>query len=431
MAEAVVLLIFAILLLGCVVTGVSVVYALGGGLVCFCIYTRYCGYSMRQLGSMVWQGIWNSRTILRIFVLIGFLTALWRASGTIPSIVYYSAASMVPRYYLLLTFLLCCGMSMLTGTSFGTVSTMGVICASIGRAIGIPPAYIGGAVMSGIYFGEQCSPLSSSALLICDLTETDIYANIVQVFRVVLVPFAATAIWYLCLGSGISAHAAAAADTELFRQSFDLGGIVLLPAILIIILGILRIQVEQIMMISIISAAAICVSVQGMSLKEVAEAMINGYHVAMPELAVLIDGGGLKSMAELGVIVAISSSYFGIFSSTGLLTRLKQQVAALAAGSSVYIATIIVSVATCAVSCNQTLASMLTCELTRTLVQSRQELAINLETSVIVIAGLIPWSIACAFPLAAVSAPAESLAYAFYLYAVPGWMLVRSILLKK
>ena len=136
-------------------------------------------------------------------------------------------------------------------------------------------------------------------------------------------------------------------------------------------------------------------------------------------------------MAELGVIVAISSSYFGIFSSTGLLTRLKQQVAALAAGSSVYIATIIVSVATCAVSCNQTLASMLTCELTRTLVQSRQELAINLETSVIVIAGLIPWSIACAFPLAAVSAPTESLAYAFYLYAVPGWMLVRSILLKK
>ena len=333
MAEAVVLLIFAVLLLGCVVTGVSVVYALGGGLVCFCIYTRYCGYSMRQLGSMVWQGIWNSRTILRIFVLIGFLTALWRASGTIPSIVYYSAASMVPRYYLLLTFLLCCGMSMLTGTSFGTVSTMGVICASIGRAIGIPPAYIGGAVMSGIYFGEQCSPLSSSALLICDLTETDIYANIVQVFRVVLVPFAATAIWYLCLGSGISAHAAAAADTELFRQSFDLGGIVLLPAILIIILGLLRIQVEQIMMISIISAAAICVSVQGMSLKEVAEAMVNGYHVAMPELAVLIDGGGLKSMAELGVIVAISSSYFGIFSSTGLLTRLKQQVAALAAGS--------------------------------------------------------------------------------------------------
>lgn len=194
MAEAVVLLIFAVLLLGCVVTGVSVVYALGGGLVCFCIYTRYCGYSMRQLGSMVWQGIWNSRTILRIFVLIGFLTALWRASGTIPSIVYYSAASMVPRYYLLLTFLLCCGMSMLTGTSFGTVSTMGVICASIGRAIGIPPAYIGGAVMSGIYFGEQCSPLSSSALLICDLTETDIYANIVQVFRVVLVPFAATEI---------------------------------------------------------------------------------------------------------------------------------------------------------------------------------------------------------------------------------------------
>lgn len=158
MAEAVTLLVFVLMLLGCVLTDISVIYALIGGLACFSIYTLYNKYPVSQLGKMLWKGVKDSRTILVVFVLIGFLTAVWRASGTIPCIVYYSASSMAPRYYLVLTFLLCCGMSALTGTSFGTASTMGVICASIGRALDIPSVYIGGAVMSGIYFGEQCSP---------------------------------------------------------------------------------------------------------------------------------------------------------------------------------------------------------------------------------------------------------------------------------
>jgi len=92
-----------------------------------------------------------------------------------------------------------------------------------------------------------------------------------------------------------------------------------------------------------------------------------------------------------------------------------------------FFATVIVSVVTCAVSCNQTLASMLTYEMTKKLVEDKEELAVNLEMSVIVIAGLIPWSIACAFPLSVVDAPKESLIYASYLYLVPIWMLCRSL----
>lgn len=183
MAETVTMLVFALMLLGCIAVDISVLYALSGGLICFCIYTLYSKYTLRDLAEMIWKGVKDSKTILLVFVLIGFLTASWRASGTIPCIVYYSALSMVAQYYLVLTFILCCGMSLLTGTSFGTVSTMGVICAGVGRALGVSELYIGGAVLSGIYLGEQCSPMSSSALLVCELTGTNIYTNIAKVIK--------------------------------------------------------------------------------------------------------------------------------------------------------------------------------------------------------------------------------------------------------
>lgn len=244
MAEAVTLLIFVFMLLGCVMTDISVIYALIGGLFCFSIYTLYNKYSFFQLCAMLWKGVKGSRTILVVFILIGALTAVWRASGTIPCIVYHSVSFMEPRYYLALTFLLCCGMSALTGTSFGTVSTMGVICAGVGRALNVPAVYIGGAVMSGIYFGEQCSPLSSSALLVCELTGTNIYTMITKVFRQVLVPFAVTLLLYLYLGNSWETMSIVVDSAEIFEKAFSLNLITLLPAGIIIVFSILRFRVE-------------------------------------------------------------------------------------------------------------------------------------------------------------------------------------------
>lgn len=424
MGEAVTLLVFAFMLLGCVATGVSVLYALVGGLACFSIYTLHRKYTVLQLGKMIWKGVKNSRTILLVFVLIGFLTAVWRASGTIPCIVYYSASSMMPRYYLVFTFLLCCGMSSLTGTSFGTASTMGVICASIGRTLGVPPMYIGGAVMSGIYVGEQCSPMSSSALLVCELTGADIYVMIPRVMKRVLVPLFATGVLYLYLGRNWDGEAARAEGMNILASGFYMGIVTWIPAGIIVLFSLLRLRVEFTMLVSIIAACVICVMFQGMEISSVIEAMIRGYHAKNPQMALMMDGGGLYSMAGIGAIVAISSAYFGIFSSTDLLLRLKEWVLRLAHRSNAAFATVVVSVITCAISCNQTLATMLTCEMTKPLTEDKEKLALNMETSVIVIAGLLPWSIACAFPLSVVGAPMNSLFYASYLYLVPLWMVI-------
>ena len=127
---------------------------------------------------MALDGVLTVRNILITFLLIGILTALWRAAGTIAVIVSYASALIRPSVFLLMTFLLNCAVSVLMGTSFGTSATMGVICATMGTALGVDIRLIGGAVLSGVLFGDRCSPVSTSALLVAELTGTSVFDNI-------------------------------------------------------------------------------------------------------------------------------------------------------------------------------------------------------------------------------------------------------------
>jgi NhaC family Na+:H+ antiporter len=113
---------------------------------------------------MTWSGISTVKNILIVFLLIGMISAVWRASGTIPMIIYTAGGFIRPAAFLVITFLLNCLLSILTGTSFGTSATMGVICMSIGTAMGMNPVYMGGAILGGAFFGDRCSPMSTSAL---------------------------------------------------------------------------------------------------------------------------------------------------------------------------------------------------------------------------------------------------------------------------
>ena len=223
--------------------------------------------------------------------------------------------------------------------------------------------------------------MSSSALLVCELTDTDIYVIIVKVLRQVLVPLLVTAALYLYLGRGWGSGAAEVESTRIFTSTFYLAPVTLLPAGIIILFSMLRIRVELTMLVSIVAAAAICVVYQDMGIIQVMDVMVRGYHARDLQLAALIDGGGLKSMVSIGAIVAISSAYFGIFSATNLLSNLKQWVLGLASRSNVFFVTVLVSFITCAISCNQTLATMLTCEMTKTLTEKKETLAVNLEMS--------------------------------------------------
>ncbi|HHV96021.1 MAG TPA: hypothetical protein GXX37_06040, partial [Clostridiaceae bacterium] len=185
---------FVTILLVSILLKVSILYALLLGYILFFIYGLLKKHSIYQMIQMSLEGIRTVKNILLVFLLIGIITAVWRGAGTIPMIIYSSSKLIVPSAFILTVFLLNCLVSVLIGTSFGTAATIGVICMIVGNIMGQNPILVGGAILSGVYFGDRCSPMSTSALLVSTLTKTDIFQNIKQMIRTSAIPFIVTCV---------------------------------------------------------------------------------------------------------------------------------------------------------------------------------------------------------------------------------------------
>ena len=422
MGSIVAILLFSLSLIVSLLLKLSVVYALIIGYMIFVIYGLIKGHNLIVLIKKSFEGVLTVKNILLVFILIGMITALWRASGTIAFIVYMGSKLISPSILILLTFLLCSILSVLIGTSLGTAATMGIICASIGKAMGVNPYYIGGAVLSGIYFGDRCSPMSTSALLISELTKTNLYTNIKLMIKTSIIPFIVTCLFYLFLGFKSKVSNISVDVTEIFKQNYNLNIIVIIPAILIIILSILKINVKKTMLVSIVISFIIAMFIQRDSIVALINYCIFGYHHPNERLNLMMKGGGILSMVNVSLIVGISSSYSGIFKETKMLVSLKKHLKDFSKKTSSYFVIFLSSIISGAIACNQSLGTILTNELCGELVE-KQKMAIILENTVILLVGLIPWNIAMDVPLKAIGVGFMSGLFAFYLYFLPLWNL--------
>ena len=427
MTEIFFLGIFSGALFGCIMFGVSILFALIFGLMIFSFYAHELGHSPRKIFSMWNAGIKPIKTILFTFVLIGILTALWRASGVIPAIIFYTADFFSPAIILPMTFWLCGLISILIGTAFGTAATMGVICAAIAESLGMPIWLTGGAVLSGCYLGDRCSPMSTSALLVATLTKTDIFRNIVGMIKTALLPLILASAFYFATGiSFVSGGDSSVEAKEIFARAFDIRPEVLIPAILIVVLSLLRLRVQLMISASILASFGVAIFIQSIDFIELLKIAVLGFYPSDAELAKLLSGGGIISMLNVLAIVCISSCYAGIFKTTGFLNSLQNLIIEFGKKFSVFGSILIAAIITSMISCNQTLAIMLTYQLCRKVEPRAEILAIDIENSAVVISPLIPWAIAGVVVLTTIAAPLSSILTAFYLWLIPICYLVQS-----
>ena len=430
MGSIIAILLFSLSLIVSLLLNFSVVYALIIGYIIFISYGLIKGYSLKVLIKKSFEGIMTVKNILLVFILIGMITALWRASGTIAFIVYIGSKLISPSILIFLTFLFCAVLSVLIGTSLGTAATMGVICVSIGKTMGVNPYYVGGAVLSGIYFGDRCSPMSTSALLIAELTKTNLYTNIKLMIKTSIIPFIVTCLFYLLLGFKSTISNISVNVTEIFKQNYNLNIIVIIPAILIVILSILKINVKKTMLVSIVISFIIAIFIQRDSIVALINYCIFGYHHPNERLNLMMKGGGILSMVNVSLIVSISSSYSGIFKETKMLVSLKKYLKDFSKKTSSYFVIFLSSIISGAIACNQSLGTILTNELCGKLVE-KQKMAIILENTVILLVGLIPWNIAMGVPLKTIGVGFMSGLFAFYLYFLPLWNLFLDFIKEK
>lgn len=424
--ETLTLAAFCLVILFSVLFDFSLPYALLIGLFIFCAFALKKGFTPKELAKMIIEGVLTARNVIIVFSLIGMLTALWRASGTIAVIICYAVQAVHPSIVVLMAFLLNCLVSFLTGTSFGTAATMGVIAMTLGRAMGADSMFLGGAILAGAFFGDRCSPVSTSAMIVCELTHTNIFDNIKLMFKQAWIPFFVSCGLYLLTSFFTTSSGSASLDlAAIFSKELNLSWLALLPAILILTLSLLRVQVKMAMLASILLAAIIGHYQQQLSLQDIFNICVYGFTAKTPEVGRLLNGGGITSMLRVTAIIAISSSYAGIFKATGLLEGLQTFLKKLSERLTPFGSIIVSSLFTTAISCNQTLATMLTYQLCHDLEPDNTTFALSLENSVITLSALVPWAIACAVPLSAVNAPTSSIFFAFFLYLLPAYTFIQ------
>lgn len=177
---------FAVFLAGvavCLHMGWALIWAMLLGIAAFGALGLRRGFSLRTLWGFAWGQGRKMCSLLVIYVLIGMITALWRSAGTIAWFIYHGLQIITPQLFILVTFALTCFLSYALGTSFGVVGTAGIILMALARSGGVSTAVTAGAIVAGAYFGDRCSPASSSAALVAAATGTKLEENLRAMHR--------------------------------------------------------------------------------------------------------------------------------------------------------------------------------------------------------------------------------------------------------
>lgn len=403
----------------CLITGWSFLWALLLGLVLFGLYGRRQGHSLGAMWGMAWTEGCRVLIVLRIFVFIGAITALWRASGTIVFFIYYGVQIISPKLFVLVAFGLTALIAYALGTSFGVIGTAGIVLMALARSGGVSEAVTAGAILSGAYFGDRCSPASSSAALVAAETETKLYDNLRNMLRTGVMPVVLTTAVYALLSAR---HPITAVDGSLLQALRDSAVIslwALLPAVIMLTLPLVKVPILISIALSVAAAGAVSVLVQGMSVGEMLRAAVLGYYPAAGELKDILSGGGIVSMAKPAALVFTTGLLAGLLEGIGVLQGAAGLVEKLAGRWGRFAASVAVSLGAGMIFCNQSVVIVMGGQLLRRCYSDRNEQAVDMENSGIVLSALVPWNIAASIPLVMLGTDERALLYAVLLYMIP------------
>lgn len=425
---AALIFIFCSLLL-CVYKGINIVYPLLMGLILLMLVALRRGFPLKDVLYMALKGGRKSLLVIRVFILIGAITAVWRASGTVAFIVYYGIELMNPQLFLLSAFLLCAIVSFLLGTAFGTVGTIGIVMMILAKSGNIDINVAAGAIIAGAYFGDRCSPMSSSAILVASVTETQLYKNIARMFKTAAVPLLLAIGSYVLLSMRNPLVFQDNNISQTILEVFHIPIATILPAVVILVLAAFRVDVKISMLASILTGMILAFVLQGYSVTNILKYTFLGFSLEKTGFFYdIIKGGGVLSMAKTALIVLISSAYSGIFEGTRMLKEIQRVLDNIADKYGTFTAAILTGFITASLGCTQALAILLTNQLIAETYKKKgrdkYELAQDLENTAVILSPLVPWNIAGAVPAATLSATVGFMPYAFYLYLIPLWNLI-------
>jgi Na+/H+ antiporter nhaC len=307
--------------------GAEVTIAALAALFVMIIYCGYMGYTWKILDAAMSEGVRQIATASVIMLLVGCMVAVWMSSGTIPTLLYYGMKIITPKLFLPVCFILPAFMAVCAGTSWGSISTIGVVLCGMSEGLGIPVAMSAGAVISGAFFGDKMSPLSDTTLLASSSTEVPLFDHIKSMWYTTVPATIISLVLYTILGI----RASGSIDTEAVSQlsnglssAFNISLIHVIPVVLVLVLSVKQVPAFISFGAGIGSGVIWSMIFQGRGFTENLGYLMNGFSTESGVEAVdsLVNRGGFSSMLSLVGILLVLGMLSGLFTETGVLNVL-------------------------------------------------------------------------------------------------------------
>ena len=290
-------------------------------------FCMFMGFKWERLDAAMAEGVRQVATAAMIMLLVGCMVAAWISSGTIPTLLYYGMKIITPKLFLPICFIVPAFMAICTGTSWGSISTIGVVLCGMAAGLGIPVGMAAGAVISGAFFGDKTSPLSDTTLLTASACEVPLFKHIASMWYTTLPGTLICLVLYTVLGLKASGNIDVAAVNELsngLTASFHISPLHIIPVALVLILSVRQAPTLLAFGTGIGSGIVWSMIFQGRGFMENLNYIMNGFSIesGMESLDGLLNRGGFSSMLSLVGIMLILGMLSGLFSESHVLTVL-------------------------------------------------------------------------------------------------------------
>lgn len=288
-------------------------------------FAAHLGYSFSEMEGFAYEMAQKCIAPAAIILAVGMMIASFMAAGTVPTILVAGLKLITPKFFLALTFVMCCIMSVIMGTSWGTLGTVGIAMMGVGAGLGVNPAITAGAVVSGAWFGDKMSPMSDSTIMCSTITETYIMDHIKAMMQTTIPAAVVSLVIYLGIGIGISGNSYDASTVDSIMNGlkgmFRINLIPVIPIVVVIVMILMKKGTIVSMMSGTVVAILIAVFYQGYSVADMGTFLYSGFTCETKNeiLISLLNRGGMTSMLSLLAVFVGGLGLGGILDKTGML----------------------------------------------------------------------------------------------------------------
>lgn len=292
------------------------------------IIGRICGYSYKEMLAAGLEAVNQSLEAIIIILLVGCLIGSFTASGTIPAVVYYGLKLFTPAIFLPFVTILCAAVGVALGSAWTVTATLGIAFMAIGTTMGLNPALVAGAILSGACCGDKFSPLSDSTNLAAGSAQTGLFDHVAAMVTTTFPSLIIAIILYTFFSfTTVGSYDPTLANNlsaAILEHYTYMSPILLIPVLLIIVVAVIKMPaIPSVLLLSLLGSI-FAIIFQGAGFADSIKVLHYGYTAQSGNdlFTTLVNRGGMHSMLGTNNLVIVAVAFGGILQKIGVIEAL-------------------------------------------------------------------------------------------------------------